>query len=144
MKLPRWTIVFMLAASTLAMFAVAAGWWITWPERTARVYISLIAEGNFEQADNLVVAEPDELGHVLEYPIPVEGGASAWDQSRMDCCPRSVWDVVVGRQEFEVMAAEYHFAVQLNRIVEHYFIYMVGRGLGRNEFHLRWYEKADQ
>jgi hypothetical protein len=66
MKLPRWLVVSMLAASSLAILALVGWWWVTWPERTLQVFKSLIADGRFEDADRMlippakiVVEEPD-------------------------------------------------------------------------------------
>jgi hypothetical protein len=54
MKLPRWLVVSMLAASSLAILALAGWWWVTWPERTMHEFRSLINDGQFDQANAMV------------------------------------------------------------------------------------------
>jgi len=50
MKLPRWLVIAMLTTSVLAVLA-AAGWcWVTWPERTAREFVELLATDKVEEA----------------------------------------------------------------------------------------------
>ena len=54
MKLPRWLVIAMLTTSVLAVLAAAGWWWVTWPERTAREFVDLMAKGRYEEAREMV------------------------------------------------------------------------------------------
>jgi hypothetical protein len=56
MKLPRWLVIMMMLVSVLSVLGAAAWLWITWPERTAREFVSLTARGEFEQLRTLLDA----------------------------------------------------------------------------------------
>ena len=48
MRLPRWLLVLLIVVSVLAPLLAAGWWWVTWPDRTMREYVALVAEGNFD------------------------------------------------------------------------------------------------
>jgi hypothetical protein len=44
----------MLTSSALAVLAAAGWWWATWPERTAREFVTLIAENKLNEAQAMM------------------------------------------------------------------------------------------
>jgi hypothetical protein len=54
MKLPPWLVIAMLTSSALSVLAAAGWWWVTWPERTAREFVSLLGNGDMEQAKAMI------------------------------------------------------------------------------------------
>ena len=54
MKLPRWLVLAMLAASVLAPTTAAGWWWVTWPTRTIREFTELLEQGRFEEANHFL------------------------------------------------------------------------------------------
>ena len=97
MKLPRWLVVGMLAASALAVLVAATFWWVTWPERTAREFHELIRSWKL---DELAVRFP-------EIQSDLEGLDSDDAQdvrtSRLVFCERSAWDVILARRGFRIL-----------------------------------------
>jgi hypothetical protein len=55
MKLPRFLLWSMLSLSVVAVLAAAGWWWVTWPQRTLRVFAQLISAGEFEETNDLIV-----------------------------------------------------------------------------------------
>src|SRR5262245_58666910 len=74
MKLPRWLVVSMLAASSLAMFMFAAWWWVTWPERTLERFLEYGRAGKWDKANGMC----DDKVWV--------NVASIDDKTRDECC----------------------------------------------------------
>jgi hypothetical protein len=56
MKLPRWLLILMLSTSALSVLGAAGWWWITWPGRTADLFIELIKSEHPEEASKLLVS----------------------------------------------------------------------------------------
>jgi len=83
MKLPRWLVIAMLTTSVLSVLAAAGWWWVTWPERTLREFVQLVADTEFEEANRLmtpptkwVIGPDDMIGPRPEAPDFL-GGASS-------------------------------------------------------------------
>ena len=62
MKLPRWLVILLRTSSGLAVLAAAGWWWVTWPERTAREFLRMIAGKRIEDADKFVLSSPEGHG----------------------------------------------------------------------------------
>ena len=96
MKLPRWLMISMLSASALVVLGAVACWWITWPVRTARDFVALIAEGKWWSSGQSVTLEPG-----LAVPDYIVGN---WQRDLQRNGPQ--WqaltpaDVVTGRRRF--------------------------------------------
>jgi hypothetical protein len=91
MKLPRWLIVSMLTASALALLGAGAWWWVTWPERTAVAFVHLMCDERFEEARSIAHIEESFFRPML-----------GWNAARIVRVPRSVPDVILGRQQFKL------------------------------------------
>jgi hypothetical protein len=117
MKLPRWLIVCLLAASAAVAIFSAAWWWITWPSQSIRDFTSLLEHRRFEEADRLLrrparltvetLGGTDFVNFDSGEPNPAKGSMYSPDLWRSWCTlenlefePRSFSDVVAGRQAF--------------------------------------------
>jgi hypothetical protein len=106
MKLPRWLVVSMLAASSLAILALVGWWWVTWPERTAATFVRLMNENRWGLAAEMTVTADDhrfieELGDYIREdgfngfnPIAERSGFIVRP------LPRSLPDILLARQVF--------------------------------------------
>jgi hypothetical protein len=98
MKLPRWLVVTLLTASVLAVFGGGAWWWITWPERTAREFVRLVASHD-EAAWKAMLGETDGRRFEVWLWSIKSGPPESW--SSVKRVPRSLSDLLAGRQFFE-------------------------------------------
>jgi hypothetical protein len=123
-KLPRWLVNGLLIATTVVTLALTLWWWVAWPERTAREFACLIADGNFDGANGLLTnvqwvflnsdegkQESDRLRDVmLETTSPsgtgsLYGSDDAWQRAfrnEFATLPRTCREVLEGRSRFEV------------------------------------------
>ena len=99
MKLPRWLVIGMLTSSLLSVLAAAGWWWVTWPERTAREFVALLAERRFNEALTYVNGSPGEGAEFCIYQFSDE----AWDVSKIALQHRPVLDVICGRQTVDIL-----------------------------------------
>lgn len=104
MKLPRWLIISMLTASSLAALGTAAWWWATWPERVINEYIGALTEGRVDDA----IAVCGQ--HLSEYSEEEkQEWYSDWlrNPERITAArSRAISDYLLGRQRFELTFAE--------------------------------------
>jgi hypothetical protein len=70
MKLPRWLVIGLLTSSMLAVLAAPGWWWITWPERTAREFVHLVTQRDFDGIHEMLHSE-DFAPYSLEEAIEV-------------------------------------------------------------------------
>ena len=100
MKLPRWLVIGMLASSVLLVLAAAGWWWVTWPQRTARGFVELIAAKQWDEARRMLTPyDPEEYVGRL---FVGDSDLAWWDHPSLQAQPRSWIDVLVGRQDFEI------------------------------------------
>jgi hypothetical protein len=85
----------MLAASSLAIFVVAAWWWVTWPERTMHDFASLMAAGKLDDA------KPMMLPGSASWFVPAQN-PNNWSSVGIQGQPRTWRDVLAARQEFKL------------------------------------------
>src|SRR5262245_19208951 len=99
MKLPRCPVVSLLSVSVLAVLAVPAWWWITWPERTALEFAKIVVARRIEETSHIVPGNSfrDELR--LRY----EQDAAF---TTLEYGSRSMTDCLCGRQEFQLVGTE--------------------------------------
>jgi hypothetical protein len=113
MRIPRWLVISMLNTSLLAVLAAAGWWWVTWPDRTARQFVELIAAGNLEQAQSMM-GPPETI--VLFPP-------RNWSEVEPES--RSVTDLLSGTRKFRTSnPAPFTFTVQRGRIVERWPVFL--------------------
>ena len=126
MKLPRWLMIGMLTSSVLAVLAAAGLWWVTWPERTAREYIALMAEEKFDATRAMTTSETwYELNSILGKKLT---------QSNLERGARRSSDLILGRQCFRISNAgtvlksheppasiDFRFTVERGRVINQSF-----------------------
>src|SRR5262245_3647686 len=100
MKLPRWLLMTMLLSSVVSALALGGWWWVTWPERTAREFLSLMSQGTIDDAKAMLAVEPCFRG--TQYPIGRDEGSITWQISRCIAQPRTASDILYGRQRFKL------------------------------------------
>jgi hypothetical protein len=54
MKLPRWLVVSLLSASTIAVLGACAWWWVTWPDRTLQKFVAFMQIQDFDEVNALM------------------------------------------------------------------------------------------
>src|SRR3989442_1791458 len=100
MKLPRWLIVAMFASSALLILTAAAWWWVTWPERTAREYVELMAAGKRDEADRLI--RPQPVPPLWWFDLDISGQPPNWNPVEIYPESRALWDIITARQVFRI------------------------------------------
>ena len=110
MKLPRWLLIGLWTAIVLGVLAAAGWWWVTWPERTAREFVELVADGKLEVARRRLYLEPDTI-------VSQVHTISAWENTKMEGLPRSAGDMLRRRQKFFVVESEYVFLVEGDKVI---------------------------
>ena len=96
MKLPHWLMIGLWTSSVLAVLAAAGWWWVTWPERTAREFVGRLAADKDEQSWEAMLQDRRVEGIISRIPRP--GG---WSDVKPQ--PRTLLDVCVGQQRFEIL-----------------------------------------
>jgi hypothetical protein len=99
MKLPQWLVVSLLSASVLAVLGAGVWWWVTWPERTARHFIELINTEDLAGARRKLTSESTPLTHSIR-PLAADE-AHRGEPWTIEPMPRSLWNTLIGRQEFK-------------------------------------------
>ena len=61
MKLPRWLVTAMLAASVLLVLTAAGWWWVTWPERTMRVFVEHVTAAEGSDLSEMIADLPERM-----------------------------------------------------------------------------------
>src|SRR5262245_12461748 len=94
MRLPRWLVITMLSSSALTILGFAGWWWVTWPERMAREYVTMRATKSNERGMQVRVrrltnAEQEE--ERVGYFFP-----RRWTDVTPQC--RTFIDVLIGRR----------------------------------------------
>jgi hypothetical protein len=82
---------------TLAIFVALVAlstWWVTWPKRTAVTFVRVLSERKFQEILELMTARDRAFLERLDFG----------DLTTLKVTPtsRSWWDVVAGRQSFEL------------------------------------------
>jgi hypothetical protein len=96
MKLPRWLVVGLLAASVLAVLGGGAWWWVTWPDRTVRELFQYVAEGRLNEGTSLLGAPPDDRRLLADFIL-----RKATNRKLYPDTP-GLMDIIRGRRIFRV------------------------------------------
>ena len=94
MKLPRWLLICLWTSIGLAVLVAAGWWWVTWPERTAREYVGLMASGQQQEAERMIDSASGTAPMALfdEPAIPLKVPLTS--------SPRTFSDILFARQVF--------------------------------------------
>jgi hypothetical protein len=114
MKMPRWLVIGLLAASAFLLLATAGWWWVTWPQRTAREFVDCMARGGIDDAMIM-------MGKTLraDFAVDRQGGYAdychEWQRRCANMPDVLLWnrdwsDVVRGCQWFEFPMEEHEEA----------------------------------
>jgi hypothetical protein len=101
MKLPRWLVFAMLFSSLLSVLAAAGWWWVTWPERTAREFVSLLQAGDDEHVRNMIIWDNGPTTRTVKSIIarePADYPPEFW--TRLQPLQRSLQEVIIGTHRF--------------------------------------------
>jgi hypothetical protein len=118
MKLPRWLVISMLTTSVLSVLGFGGWWWVTWPERTAREFLDLMARGDRTEAQKLLALDSTaQLKESHACFMAKEG----W----VDLQPneRSVADYARATARFRVAQRNWTLKVERGRITEPQIIF---------------------
>ena len=123
MKLPRWLVIAMLSSSVLAVLGAAGWWWVTWPERTAREFVDLMAKGRYEEAKEMVEMQCEHGSYSVEFEIlSLNWTWKKWSWLNSEPKPRTLVDVFCARQWYKIAGEPVDWEFQV---------------AGRKIFHLR-------
>jgi hypothetical protein len=92
----------MLSISGLSVLAYAGWWWVTWPDRTANRFATLISTEEGMEAALTMMGRQEEWQ---------EGGIYVVDprvQSNIEPQPRTPWDIVTGVRVYRIALAPPH------------------------------------
>ena len=98
MKLPRWLMIGLWTSIVLAVLAAAGWWWVTWPERTARKFMYLFQEGQWEEVDRMIRPEPT---FKVTKTKEIEDFVRSLQLEMV--CPRKLLDIARARQGFRLL-----------------------------------------
>src|SRR2546427_10495605 len=101
MKLPRWVIGSLIAIGIFTALAASVSLWLAWPQRTARDFVGLIRAGKFEEATAFGHLQAPEDTRLL-FAWEPEHKRSRFDEENLSAQPRSIGDLVLGRQAVTV------------------------------------------
>src|SRR5262245_458393 len=113
MKMPHWLVVSLLTLSMLAVLGFAGSWWVTWPERTARKYVSLVSDQDIDTAFEISAGDKPEVLFAFHELLPT------WRRSDLQMDSRKVADLLYGRRHFQI--AGYEFTVQRGVLIDQGF-----------------------
>src|SRR5262245_8610076 len=121
MRLPRCLVVSLLTVSILAVLGAGAWWWDTWPERTAKQFVELIATNRGWDASKMMT-DPNPP---LDKDFIVVDAPQGWQQ--IEPQPRSLMDMMSGTAQYRIPTSSYWtddwtFTVSRGQIVEHRWI----------------------
>src|SRR5262249_49357107 len=97
MRLPRWVLVSLLTVSFLAVLGAGAWSWVTWPERTAREFVSLVAGKRYAPAERMWASSSEEWSNIRDASVQ-----ERWSEANIRMEPRSMQLVMQGRQTFSL------------------------------------------
>jgi hypothetical protein len=114
MRLPRWLVVSLLSVSMVAVLSAGTWWWVTWPDRTARKFTTLMADGNWKETMRMTDREK------IQYLVLADEFQIKWDDENLLSASRNVIDVLLARQSFRIPANEGQafFTVERGRVIE--------------------------
>ena len=115
MKLPRWLVIAMLTTSVLSVLAAAGWWWVTWPERTAREFLDMIATERVDDARKIVQHDPERYWPTSFYTFDP---SFSWKAARLESRARSFVDVMLACQEFEIVDTDLRFIAQRGKVIQ--------------------------
>src|SRR5262245_21352775 len=114
-RLPNWAITILLILSVVVVVGASAGCWISWPVRSARDFLDLVAEEKYDQAQARFrwnPAWPNQTYVLFARDHRV-------DPANFHCEPRTLLDVAVGRQRFRYgRSTVFQFTVERGKVVE--------------------------
>src|SRR5262245_47786220 len=96
MKLPLWLVVSLLTMSVLAVLAVGAWWWVTWPERVALQFVTLLANGDRGAAIGML------HDHVSLHSLPPVVLEEVLELELRSPAQRTLTDIIEAKQQFRL------------------------------------------
>jgi hypothetical protein len=132
----------MITTELLAVLSIAAWWWVTWPERTARRFVEFMAANRFDDATALVKER------TLVF-LRSEKMRPSWNQTNLDMGTRNSLELMSGQQRFSLpfermneggtLSVVHTFTVRRGSILDPKSRFVVtdeyGRETGRGESH---------
>jgi hypothetical protein len=114
MRLPRWLVVTLLAVSVLVGLGAGLTWWVTWPARTAREFLELLAVHKYDEAQGYYGWIPGWKNQT--YALFRERSVN---EVNFQAQPRSLADVWKGRRRFKYGRSPlvFHFTVERGKVV---------------------------
>jgi hypothetical protein len=92
-------VILLLGGSALAAVFAPACWWILWPRQTARDFIAMMAaDRSLAVREMLSDAMDENAKDIIVYGTA--SGTVRWNQSALKMNPRTLRDMIRGRQEF--------------------------------------------
>lgn len=113
MKMPRWLVLSLLSASVLVVLGCGVWWWVTWPERTAREFLTLVEARQWEKANEFVVPNVDAR---TEYEWISR--SDMWAQSQLVRHRRTFFQILTANQNFGIGELRNCFEVTRGQIVD--------------------------
>src|SRR5262245_20475845 len=98
--LRRWIVVMMISSCVILPCGMAAWWWLTWPERTLTDVLTCVRERRYAAVSPYVANSAVSLHHDIE--IAALESDDAFPADFFTGKRRTVRDIVLARQEFEV------------------------------------------
>lgn len=83
----------MLSISALSVLG-SVGWWVTWPKRTARQFVELVAAQKLDEASRMLAPEP------FKFRLNLNRGVDWWNNAKLESGWRTPDDLFLGRQGF--------------------------------------------
>jgi hypothetical protein len=128
MKLPRWLVIAMLATSATSVLVAGGFWWVTWPERTAREFVQLVLDREFERIRPIIrETSQDDAHHSVQILFELNCIPAKWTQYELRLKNRSWSELLRSRQEFSIVNHEFEFLGKSRE--SSYYSFTVERGM---------------
>lgn len=83
--------------SAAAVIVAAGWWWLSWPERTVRTFLDLVADGRLDKAQQLLV--PPQEWKTRDPAASLR----ETDDCKLEAKPRKIADLLAARGDFRLV-----------------------------------------
>jgi hypothetical protein len=103
MRFPRWLVVTLMTVSVLAPLGSGVSWWVTWPERTARAFLSNFSASRYDELAPMLRFD-ESNSRALQSIEDLQRRREAFESiPTLEPCARSLKQVILGTKDYWIM-----------------------------------------